>query len=307
MALDHLPVILSGTNLVRLPGGERLANWSVDFYPANGLYNASALRGTNLSTATPTVGQVLIYDGISYTPSTLIIPGSSITPTIGQTLTWNGSMWVGSSLVLPASANHLSPLWNASALVGYPLSSNMVPMDGGRLTFSSNVWTAMPTYGSSFPSGAPHGFPFTRPDLSSTGPFHFQRDAARNAWLATDSFELVATEYSAVNTGEYLSYPGGTKLGPSAGYHIPYDFVVVEAIMWQASGSVSSVTFRLRRNGSNISNVVISAGNSMQSNWTVNNLAPACLLNTDTYSVAVTLAVPTAGLGVKFKCKRIAH
>lgn len=343
MALDHLPVIVSGNNFVTLPGGEKLANWAVDFTPPNALYNASALRGTNVSTVSPAVGQTLVYDGISYTPSTLVAAAGvtdhgaltglldndhpqyallsailnhftgavevsgGIDVTGGAQFTGdiqgNNDIHITGNLTVTGVHNLSS---DASSIRGVAISSTINPMDGGVFMYSGTRLTLMPTYGTAFPSGAPHGFEFTRPDLSADGPYTFRRDVGRSAWLATDGFELVATDFSSVSTGEHLSYPGGTKMAASAGYFIPYNFVVTGAICWQNT-SVSSVTFRLRRNGTLVANAVISAGNTQQSTWNTNSLCPACLLSSDTYAITVTLGTPTSGLGVRFLCKRIAY
>lgn len=68
-------------------------------------WNASQLRGVNISTSTPTTGQVLKFDGTNWSPGTDVSGGGSgalddltdvvlTSPSNGQVLKFNGTNWV---------------------------------------------------------------------------------------------------------------------------------------------------------------------------------------------------------------------
>ncbi len=93
-------------------------------------WNASQIQGKNISTATPSVNQVLKWNGTTWAPAT-DSTGASITYTAGTGISLSGTTF---------SAQNTSALWNANQLQGKTLSTT-APSSGQTLKWNGTSWT----------------------------------------------------------------------------------------------------------------------------------------------------------------------
>ena len=82
---ENFPV---GGAVIIPPGGSGVPTFSGDL-----LYSINKLNDVDTVTTTPTVGQVLTWDGVNWVPDDSSI-NVTTTPTVGQVLTWDGVNWV---------------------------------------------------------------------------------------------------------------------------------------------------------------------------------------------------------------------
>jgi predicted RecA/RadA family phage recombinase len=143
-------------------------------------WNASAIRGSPLSaTLVPTTGQSLVYNGTVWTASSVAGGGGGGITSINSQTGAAQTISAASGLVLSQGtdsitlgANYTSAIWNASALVGYPISSTLTPAAGQALMYNGSQWTASAalfayTYGSGAPTGGSDGDIYLQTDVNS--------------------------------------------------------------------------------------------------------------------------------------------
>lgn len=131
------PVTLSGGSGSYFAGtGLNLNGTTFSAQTTSALWNANQLQGRNLSTASPSTGQYLQWDGSSWTPASVSGGGSY---TAGTGLNLSGTTF---------SAQTSTALWNANQLQGFGLST-ATPSNGQVLQWNGSVWAPANISGSS--------------------------------------------------------------------------------------------------------------------------------------------------------------
>ena len=95
------------------------------------LFNANSIQGTGVSTNAPVTGQVLVFNGSTYVPTSLSVSTS------GPAISGNG---VSSPLVV----NNTLPIFNADSLQGIKIS-NATPTNGQVLIYNSSTSQYVPS------------------------------------------------------------------------------------------------------------------------------------------------------------------
>lgn len=122
------PITLSGGSGSYFAGtGMNLNSTTFSAQTTSALWNANQLQGRNLSTASPSTGQYLQWDGSSWTPASVSGGGSY---TAGTGLNLSGTTF---------SAQTSTALWNANQLQGFGLST-ATPSNGQVLQWNGSVW-----------------------------------------------------------------------------------------------------------------------------------------------------------------------
>ncbi|HLP33290.1 MAG TPA: tail fiber domain-containing protein [Bacteroidia bacterium] len=122
------PVTLSGGSGSYFAGtGLTLNGTTFSAQTTTALWNANQLQGRGLSTATPSNGQFLQWNGSVWAPAT-VSTGSNYTAGTGLDLSGN-----------TFSAQNTSAIWNANQLQGFGLST-ATPTTGQTLQWNGSVW-----------------------------------------------------------------------------------------------------------------------------------------------------------------------
>ena len=106
--------------------GITIAGSTINAKNTTALWNADQLQGNDISTVLPATGQVLKWDGTSWTPAN----DSVNTYTAGTALSLTGTTF---------SAQNATALWNADQLQGNNVSAS-TPSTGQVLQWSGSIW-----------------------------------------------------------------------------------------------------------------------------------------------------------------------
>lgn len=139
--------LVMGAGLNRLDGGAG-SIYTVSARHTSGIWNASGLQGSAISTNLATNGQVLAWSGAgnAWVASTVTNPASlaSLNGQTGaaQTVTVTSGLGIlQGTNTLAIGANYTSAIWNASALQGKNLNATS-PALGNSLVFDGTNWVA---------------------------------------------------------------------------------------------------------------------------------------------------------------------
>ena len=200
------PVTLSGGSGSYFAGtGLNLNGTTFSAQTSTALWNANQLQGRGLSTATPSTGQYLQWNGSVWAPAS-VSGGNNYTAGTGLDL--SGTTF---------SAQNTSAIWNANQLQGFGLST-ATPTTGQTLQWNGSVWAPANVSGGSSQwttTGSNIYYNTGRVGIGKTSPLHALHVGGTTTLSAGTEYYGSAFEITGGSTTSNTYY--GVKVSHTAG------------------------------------------------------------------------------------------